>query len=183
MPKVSPSDGAGYCVWNVSERADKDRYFSEPGFVFGVTVARCKLYLGNQISAGVSMMDNAYAWLPAVMQSEPYTSLVKYAADLGPLKDQAEEYWVDLRDLLMHGDQFANFDTSDISPAVDNGVDPYLSATAAWQAGMVALPTVNLDRKYLDASQAGGLVQNLAPFVTDGVVSLSILSTITDTSL
>ena len=38
--------------WALSERVDKDRFFKEPGFIFGVCVVRPKVYLSTQDSVG-----------------------------------------------------------------------------------------------------------------------------------
>ena len=48
--------------WGVSERLDKDRYFKQPGFIFGVSVARPKVYLGNQRGPGVHLMQDGISW-------------------------------------------------------------------------------------------------------------------------
>ena len=44
--------------WGINLRVDKDRYFKEPGFIFGVTVVRPKLYLGNQRGPAVHLMQD-----------------------------------------------------------------------------------------------------------------------------
>lgn len=106
--------------WSIQERADKDRFFKEPGFIFGVTIHRPKLYNAVQDQSGVSVLSDAFAWLPAMMKDDPSTSLKQmlgnnYAMPLisdatgsaHKLKD-ADKYWVDVRDLFLHGDQFVN---------------------------------------------------------------------------
>lgn len=168
---VDPTTGtpSSACSWAVAERADKDRFFSEPGFVFGVTVTRPKVYFGKQKGAGVSMMNDAYSWLPAVLQSEPYTSLKKFLAANGPLGGNTgtNDYWVDLRDLFMHGDQFINF------------------ALTETNASLVALPTTALGRKYASAADADALFSNAAAnkIKMDGRCDLNVLSRLEDTSL
>lgn len=94
--------------WSISERADKDRYFKEPGFIFGVTVARPKLYLGNQTAAAVSLLDHIQTWLPAVLRDDPSTSLVHVPDGTGPVGTDPVGYYVDIRDLFLKGDQFVN---------------------------------------------------------------------------
>lgn len=94
-------------VWDHSERADKDRFFSEPGFVFGVTTTRAKMFASYQTANMASFMNDAYAWLPALLRPDPFTSLKKFAfGGSGPLANQTEDYWVDMADVLMGGDQF-----------------------------------------------------------------------------
>jgi hypothetical protein len=98
-------------VWSVAERADKDRFFAEPGFIFGVTTARAKMYAKNQTGAMSSWLNDAYSWLPALLRPDPFTSLKKFAfGGSGPLDNQTVDYWVDLADLLVSGDQFTNRD-------------------------------------------------------------------------
>ena len=48
--------------WGISERLDKDRYFKQPGFIFGVSVARPKIYLGNQRGPAVHLMQDGISW-------------------------------------------------------------------------------------------------------------------------
>ncbi len=151
-------------VWSIAERADKKRLFREPGFIFGVTVARPKVYLSKQKGAGASMLNDAYAWLPAVLRDAPFTSLKKFdvTSPDGPLSNTpSEDYWVDLRDLFLYGDQFANFDIS------------------ATPAGFVALPTAAMQKKYAASANIDALFANAAGgfkyIRQDGVVQLSIL--------
>lgn len=111
--------------WSIAERIDKDRFFKEPGFIFGVTISRPKVYLGAQVGAAVSMLDTIRSWLPKIMTDDPYTSLKKFANGTGPMatgfSDTApaasdatptQAYWVDVRDLFLHGDQFVFNDTA-----------------------------------------------------------------------
>lgn len=151
-------------VWSIAATTDKKRLFREPGFIVGVTVARPKVYLSKQIAPAVSMMDDAYAWLPAVLRNEPYTSLKTFtvsAVTSGPLgTTPLEAYWVDIRDLFLYGDQFVNFDIS------------------ATPAGFVALPTSAMQKKYaasadIDAFFASGTSNKV---LQDGICNLSILS-------
>jgi len=55
---IDPSSGTPRSAlsWSISERADKDRFFSEPGFIFGLTCARPKTYRRNQKGAAVEVM-------------------------------------------------------------------------------------------------------------------------------
>lgn len=168
---IDPVSGApsSACSWGIAERADKDRFFKEPGFVFGVAVARPKVYIGKQKGAGVGMMNDAYSWLPAILQDQPYTSLKKFAFNAGPLAgtQTAGNYWVDLRDLLVYGDQFVNF------------------ALTETDAGFVALPTATMQRKYVSSADMNALFKATASnkVRADGVVSMTIHSRIMDTSL
>jgi len=156
--------------WSVSERADKDRFFTEPGFVFGVTVARPKVYMGGQREHASHLLDNALSWLPAVMKDKVETSLKEVAQSTGPLGGvhTGASYWVDVRDLFVHGDQFINYSAA----TTDDGV-------------VVDLPTTtNAASRYPDADDIADLFvepegEDPARLHVrqDGVVSLNILGT------
>lgn len=111
---IDPTDGsaASAVSWSIAERIDKDRFFREPGFIFGFTVTRPKVYLGNQEGAAASALSTIRSWLPKIMENDPTTSMMKFASGEGPLTagfnpgSGAEDYWMDVRDLFMHGDQF-----------------------------------------------------------------------------
>lgn len=161
---VNPSDGsvASAASWAIAERIDKDRYFTEPGFIFGVTVTRPKVYLSKQTSVGVSMLDNAFTWLPAIMRDEVYTSLKRIAAGDGPLPGNTDNYVVDVRDLFLYGDQFVNF------------------ALTETDAGLLALPTAAMQKKYPIEADIDALfkVGATAKYIRqDGVCTLAILGT------
>src|SRR5690349_19825916 len=86
---VEPTTGvpSSACSWALSERADKDRFFAEPGFIFGCTVVRPKVYFSKQTGALASAMTDALSWLPAVMRDEVYTSLREFATATGPVRN------------------------------------------------------------------------------------------------
>lgn len=160
---VNPSDGAPSTAlsWAIAERADKDRFFKEPGFLFGVQIIRPKVYFSKQTTAMAHFMNDVYSWLPAVMRGDPTAAMKKFAAGAGPVPTAAAAYWVDLRDLFLYGDQFANF------------------SLASTDAGMVALPGTDLKRRFAVSADMDALFKSAAPanqIRTDGVVSLAIAS-------
>lgn len=163
---VNPADGKPTTAlsWAISDRADKTRFFSEPGFIFGVHVVRPKVYLSKQTSNASTMLRDAFSWLPAIMQAEPYTSLKKFAATDGPIPSMSDDYWVDLRDLFMYGDQFINF------------------ALTETDAGLVAMPTPDMQKLYATAADADALFVAAAnnKIAADGVVNLNVLSRLRD---
>lgn len=110
---VDPATGVPSAAFaaSVSERIDKDRFFKEPGFIFGVTVLRAKIFAGNQRGSAVSMLTNAYSWLNVLMQDRPETAFQEFVGGAdgvatGPLRGQTDGYWVDIEDLFRYGDQF-----------------------------------------------------------------------------
>lgn len=129
--------------WSIAERIDKDRFFREPGFIFGFTVSRPKVYLGRQIGAAASMLQTIRTWLPKVMTDDPYSSMTLYASGEGPLATgfadtapalsdttPSQGYYVDVRDLFLYGDQFVtNPDAYKVDlPAIDGNMSYPTSA-------------------------------------------------------
>lgn len=167
---IDPTDGsaASAVTWQVTERADKDRFFKEPGFILGVTVVRPKVYRSRQLGHASAMLNNAYAWLPALMSDDPRTSLKLLPDNNGILGDftDAGGAWVDVKDLFLYGDQFVNFTLTDTDK------------------GLVALPTVGLDHEYATEEMADGLfAADTAELIRqDGIVSLGVAGRQVDTS-
>lgn len=173
---VDPTNGTPRSAvsWSVSDRADKDRYFTEPGFIVGYQVVRPKVYLANQRSAAVGMLNNAFAWLPAIMADDPGTSLREMATGTGPLGGLSGNYWVDLKDLFMYGDQFLNFDHDQTA---STGNDFF---------NAVQLPvTTTFQKKYPSNSDAAELFVDETTkkeVRSDGVIQLVIAGRQTDTT-
>lgn len=158
--------------WDVAERIDKDYFFAEPGFIFGVAVARPKVYYAKQMGSIAGYLDTPYNWLPAVLSDEPYTSLKRFAAGTGPIQGATDDYWIDVKDLFLYGDQFANFPTMDSN-----------SVNIAADQSFVSLPTATLRRRYLDFTEIRhGFAGNTGEIQVDGLVSLDIASRLHDTS-
>lgn len=167
---VDPTNGTPTSAvsWSVKERADKHRFFKYPGFIFGVTVTRPKLYLGNQKGAAVGLLDSAVAWLPAVLSGHPYTSLRENLDSVteGIIRTQDEDYWFDLKDLFLYGDQFLNYDLGGYAPA---------------------LPAVNNPRpKFVTEAMVDALFSTTdgtkSYIRQDGVCSFNVLSRIQETT-
>lgn len=161
---VDPATGSpsSACSWSIAERADKKRFFKEPGFLVGVTVTRPKLYLGSQKGAAVGLLDNAYKWLPAVLDGHPYVSVIEntFSATDGILQNQTTDYWLDVKDLFLYGDQFVNHA---MSASANHGL---------------ALPAVDAQKRYpTDAMVESLFKTGGSEYVReDGVVHLNILS-------
>lgn len=170
---VDETDGtlASAVNWKVALRADKDRLFREPGVIIGLTAATPKIYFSKQTQAVVDSMKTALDWLPSVLQEHAYTSLKLFTsngtnAGNGPLGfTPSADYWLDLRDLFVHGDQFINF------------------ALTETDAGLVALPGSNLKARFVSSTDVDNLFSAAAPankIHQDGVLRLSILSKVVD---
>lgn len=169
---INASTGAATSAvsWAIAERADKDRFFAQPGFIFGVTVTRPKIYFSNQRGALVHWMARAQDWLPAILRDDPWTSLKEFDDADGPLAGltggAGNDYWVDLRDLFVHGDQFVNFD---ITTGSGSQNDIELPAATLTNAGKFYPTETMIDTMFVTAG---------TDYVyEDGRVDLAILGT------
>lgn len=166
---VEPTTGVPSAAlsWKVAERADKDRYFREPGWIVGVQVCRPKVYMSGQTSTATILMRDALSWLPAIMRDDVLASWKKVAATSQPLSSNTDAYWIDLKDLLLYGEQFFN----------------YAPGTAG--RNHVGQPLATLARRYPTSAQADAMFKSASPankIRTDGITSLSIMGALTDTS-
>lgn len=170
---VDPDAGSVRSVvsWSPTVRADKDRFFREPGFIIGCSVVRPKVYLANQRMAAAYAFSKAVDWLPAVLAGDAWASYRNYPTGGGPLPNQSDAngYWVDMKDLFLYGDQFINYDYAygtdlDLSllniPVADGTNKRYASLTDAR----------NL---FVNNGAVGGEPQHIRQ---DGVVTLMVAS-------
>lgn len=111
--------------WSITERADKDRYFKEPGIILGCVIARPKWYHDRQ-QAGVGQLKSALGWMTpfATGQYDPYLPA-------GGVSGHS----FDSRDLYNHGDQWlyasrGTLPTSMIAFPTSDGVFAYPTSTA-----------------------------------------------------
>lgn len=161
---VEPTTGvpAVAAGWRTAKKGGKRTYCDEPGFIFGVTYARPKVYLGAQKGSLAGVMASVRQWLPAVLNNQADLGHVEVDKTSGPLPDVFEEdYWLDVRDLLIHGDQFINYEPG------ENAV-PF-----------VDLPRADGSRRYVAATEvrkffATAFAEN-GVFEMDGLCSLSVL--------
>lgn len=168
---VDPTDGSvsSALSWSIAERADKPRFCKEPGFLFGVTVTRPKVYMGGLSGSAAGVMDNAIAWLPAVLRGEQNVSMLKQGHGTGPatypgnaqLPGPAnDDYWFDIRDLLIYGDQFVNY--AMLTGHTGNSVD---------------LPEADAQRRYAATADIQYLFSSANYNIReDGVINLAIAS-------
>lgn len=169
---VEPTTGVPTTAmsWSIAERADKDRFFREPGFLFGCMLVRPKVYLANQVGSAADVMSTALSWLPPDWTTRQ-TSLRQIPDNTGPLGNVGDAAGIvmDVKDLLIYGDEFRNFS---------------LAGAAVNQA---ALPnTTTLQRRYASATDADNLFLGATAatrlFDVDGVVSLNVHGAQVDTS-
>lgn len=173
---IDPTNGTPRSAvsWSIRERADKTRFFKEPGFIFGLTVTRPKVYLANQVGTFTAAMNDYKSWLPAVFASDPMTSLVQIADNVGPLTVSTDTagYWVDIKDLALHGEQFVNFALTGLV----NNLMPVPTADLLNKRYPTALDDIR--NLFVDETGGGG-----AYYVRqDGVVALQIASDLQETT-
>lgn len=176
-------DGSGnintQVSWSVQERADKKRFIKEPGFIVGYTVLRPKVYVDGRQQSAVALLDTALDWLPATQKENVYSSLKKFdpsnpncpwagaatpAAGDGQL-DTDNNYWVDIRDLFLYGDEFTNMTR-------DTNINAVFPENVLTFHG----------KKYPHSATLQSLGSSSLTAETDGVVSLNILGTQQDTT-
>lgn len=115
---VNPANGAPSSAvsWVFNNNVRDPKFIKEPGFIVGVSIARPKVYFGGLAGGLAAHLSRAWDWVPNYLnEANPdpmvWTSLKKFAADAGPLGDRTtatDAYYVDMRDLLLYGDQFQN---------------------------------------------------------------------------
>lgn len=163
---VEPTTGVPTSAvsWTVVERADKDRYFKEPGFIIGLTCARPKVYLAQQRGHIAALMNDVYKWLPATL-SNPRASMKLIDNANAIVASQTEDFWIDFRDLFYYGDQWFNMTYSETT------------------ANLIGLPLSAGTFKYPTETMVDGLFTGIAPNVyvrQDGVASAMILGHVED---
>lgn len=169
---VNPSTGvpSSACSWAIQERGDKDRFFREPGFLFGVTVTRPKVYMRNITGNVADFMENSLHWMNAVLDDDPHTSMQKYTSASAVLASTTGDYWVDMKDYFLYGDQFLNYD-----PTTATGKNIMAMPGAALFSSKRYAASADIDALFAAAAPAN-LVQE------DGIVSLTIKTRLRDMS-
>ena len=170
-PQVGSANTSSVMYWRCAERFTKRRFFGEPGFIYGVTVTRPKIYLGNQKGHAVGLLKNAYSWLPAVLNHLPYTSLQENldSATDGIIQGSDEDYWLDVKDIFLRGGQMVNHT---MGAAANHGL---------------ALPEVgDLNKKYVTEAMMNSLFttsDGSASYIyEDGSVHLDIMGKLRETT-
>lgn len=128
---IEPTTGsaASACSWAGSMRADKDRFFAEPGFLIGVQCARPKVYLSGQNGTLTGFLNSANKWLPRWLNQDALAAIENIAIASNSV-DNPAAIAIDLRDLFERGEQFIGADTTNartpmISTTDGNGVGRY----------------------------------------------------------
>lgn len=170
-PQVGASSISSVLYWRSAERFTKKRFFGEPGFIFGVTVTRPKIYLGNQKGHFAGLLGRTLTWLPATLNHLPYSSVTEQldSATDGIIQGGDEDYWLDMKDGFLHGGQFVNHT---MGAAANHGL---------------GLPVVSdLNKKYPTEAMMNSLFttsDGSASYIyEDGSVHLEILGKLSETT-
>lgn len=179
---VDPETGAPSSAlsWSIQETAAKDRFFKEPGFIFGVSVVRPKVYHGTQKATLSSQMNTLESWLPAVLADSPISSFKTIPDNglLGNINDSGGAAF-DVKDLLLYGEQFVNFQPG-VTPAPDASMVDLPSGTLArWYPSDANIKALWTDQDVVDPAYTATRIY----VRQDGIVSLSIAGRQMDTSI
>lgn len=160
---VEPTTGvpAVAAGWRLAKSGGKRMFCDEPGFIFGTINTRPKVYLRKQTGSVAGLMGDVHSWLPAILHGRQDIGHILSEETGGPLPGVFDEgYWVDVRDLLLYGDQFVNYDMT--------AKEPFMN-----------LPAADAKRRYAaeaDIAQFFAGETPAAKFDVDGLCSLSIQS-------
>ncbi|AZI37899.1 hypothetical protein NT2_13_00580 [Caenibius tardaugens NBRC 16725] len=151
---IDPTNGSPSSAvsWVFKNGKRDPKFFKEPGFVVGLSITRPKVYFGALAGNLAGHLTRAWDWLPNYLNESspiplPETAFKKFAADAGPLGDRAtatDAYWVEMRDLFLHGDQFQN-----MVPFADNG-----TPAGNYAHHMLPLPAGNNHEQYKYPTEA-----------------------------
>jgi len=165
---VDPADGSPVSAvqWALQERLDKARLFKEPGFIIGVSVFRPKVYFKNWSGTLTSYLQNGLTWLPGEVLNNVAFGIEKFATLTGPLEAATvANYSLDLRDLMLYGEQFTN-----VALATDD------------ESNIVAVPLLDgSECKYITETDMQSLFSGAAyDLHMDGIFAPSIASYLGD---
>lgn len=111
---IDPANGTPRSAvsWSIQATADKDRLFKEHGFIVGYSVTRPKVYLQNYRGSATAVMNDYRSWLPPWLQKDMMSSYKQITTATGPMPiiNDANGYWLDIKDLLIYGEQYSNLD-------------------------------------------------------------------------
>lgn len=169
-------------VWDDEMKAEKDKRFVEPGFIFQVATIRPKMY---QAMLRYSMVGNLWGfsdWFPAYNLTDPSAGVRNISTD-DPVFDTswngaegADELLYDHRDLLSHGEQFVN-DWTNL---------PYALPMSTQMSGLAAADTWDVRGEYCNVTDVNNLFSGATEATRrcyyEGMTSLVIAGHTQDTT-
>lgn len=168
---IDPTNGTPRSAvsWAMSNAPKRSVFFSEPGFVVGLTWCRPKVYFENLTSHAAMLFNSSKDWNIRLFGNDPWATMKAIdAAGDPPVDANTDAYYIDLTDVLTKGDQFVNFALTDavaniVALPLASGVHRYLVADA------------ELDGLFVGASPANQIRE-------DGICQLHIKSQVSDNS-
>lgn len=181
---VEPTTGApsSAWVWSDEVKADKDKRFSEPGFVLALAAVRPKMYQENLRYSFTGNLWGFSDFFPAYTLEDPSAGIKTMQTD-DPVFGSAfrtdagtMDLLYDHRDLLSHGEQFIN----------EFGGTPYALPMSAGLTGQDAATNQDLRGEYADSTAIDALFTSAT--ATDkfcyyeGIAHMNIAGHIQDTT-
>lgn len=117
---IDPTDGgvSSVCQWDVDINIkDRKKYFKVPGFLVGMQCWVPKYYFSNQTGSVAGFMNSHEAFFSPLTSHVEHSGYEEYplvaggtgnGTAEGPLSSSTTEYMLDLKDLLMYGENFFN---------------------------------------------------------------------------
>lgn len=174
---IDPSDGSptGAWYWRLDEKNEKNKRFTEPGYVIGLWAIRPKFLDAKLLQPYATTLWGFENWIPSYTLSDPSAGLRKVDIDNQPWVSEAmaatHNIWFDHRDALSHGEQFRN-GGGRYTPPLSNGREWSDTATKAELRGEYVLST-DIDALWSDNAVAEG-----ADY--DGICSLKVKGHVQD---
>ena len=169
---VEPTDGVPTTAFSAvfKENMRKPMMFREPGFIIGIAVVRPKVLFALKGSLA-GFATRAWDWDPNYLREMPEASLKHFAdtSALGPFGadlSDAGGYFVDMRDDLVHGDQFTLTSLPTNADATSQSYSSPITAGGVWKYPPLA--GIDPDHVSYDALFSPNAI------VHDGVVNLTI---------
>lgn len=168
---IDPTNGTPRSAvsWAMSNAPKRAFAFREPGFIVGLTWCRPKVYYENLTSHASMLLNTSKDWSVRLFGEDPMAGFkaIDTAGD-PPVDANTDAYYLDVKDVFLHGDQFINF-------ALTDGA-----------ANIVALPTAAGVHRYLTAdAELDGLFVGASPsnqIREDGICQLHIKSALRETT-
>lgn len=164
---VDPTSGvpSSAVSWAVQGRGDKDRFFTEPGFILGLTCMRPKTFNADQRASMTQQLMRMDRWPDRSTNQDSVDSWYEFDSNDGAIVG-TKPASLDMFDLFYHGEQFIS-------------VDPTAAGTDAAVKGRFNLVTYDdaAKRYPADASLDNLFKNSVSTLIRqDGVVQATILS-------
>lgn len=174
---IDPTDGSptGAWYWRLDEKNEKNKRFTEPGFVIGYWAVRPKFLDSKIVTSLASSLWGFEDWIPSYTLTDPAAGIKRIDMNAQPwvteVLGSAAYAMFDLRDLHSHGEQFRN------------GLGRYTPALSSYRTWSGAATEPQLRGEYVNSTDldaiwlASGTARDLD---YDGIVSMTIKGHVMD---